>query len=159
MFSSVLPLMVGISHPAVAVYMNVTYRQKTTVTQKSGYVRRCWLAGKEPQKAATFPVSLTNKNTVGKSRLGADNSKFTNFKFDHRQDGLDMFLWFGPHSAKIRGRRDCKGIHAVLALRSGVPLPPLSVQPTSRSQPGQRRRKDSTSARLGCFQAGAGASQ
>lgn len=50
---------------------------------------------------AVFHVSLTNKNTVGKSRLGADNSKFRNFNFEHCQNGLDLFLWFGPHSAKM----------------------------------------------------------
>lgn len=164
MFSSVLPLMVGISHPAIAVYVNVTYRRKKTVTQKSEYIRQCWLAWKEPLKGAMFHVSLTNKNTVGKSRLGADNSKFRNFNFKHCQNGLDLFLWFRPHLAKLKGHRDCKGTHAVLTLRhGGLPLPPLSVQPTSRSQQprqsAQSWKKDSTSARLGCFQAGAGMSQ
>lgn len=46
MFSPVLPLMIGVPHPAIAVHVNVTYRQKKTITQNSRICKMV-LAGQE----------------------------------------------------------------------------------------------------------------
>lgn len=49
MFSSVLPLVVGISHPAIAVYMNVTCGRKGLVRNGQGQ-NICYLSQQMAEK-------------------------------------------------------------------------------------------------------------
>lgn len=53
----VLPLVVGVPHPAIAVHVDIAWRKKKTLIPKSQRGGCCWLAREGPQKVAMIHVS------------------------------------------------------------------------------------------------------